>query len=377
MKKSSTDVVLTPVVDALIVVIMLVFMALLVYAGNRAPIIKILRPHEARIKQNGLGMSVLKITDPDGDSLSIKISRLYNFIDTTYSNDTLIFSIKPLQTTERKLYDFTITASDSDKDHNTKHRIMFEVIGEGQKGNNPPVINTIISWPKIIVQGQVEYAELEIYDPDGDEINIDTSDLPNFVESEFNDGILTLVFKPTKDSDQELYDDWIRVNDNKDAFDSLRIMYDVRGKQLEVDPVCGLKDSYTKIRIHVFNENEIIPEIAPSRKGKGLKMKILGKNYSDGDFIGKFMSLEEFKNWSLKLKEHGQSGDYGDVGKCLFDVNIYFYKMDVDLHKKIQAIHYSNFRGSILFDKPLIDKYGIKNITNLKKKIKKEFNWFK
>ena len=72
-----------------------------------------------------------------------------------------------------------------------------------------------------------------------------------------------------------------------------------------------------------------------------------------------------------------ESGDYGDVGKCLFDVNIYFYKMDADLHKKIQAIHYSNFRGSILFDKPLIDKYGIKNITNLKKKIKKEFNWFK
>ena len=79
MKKSSTDVVLTPVVDALIVVIMLVFMALLVYAGNKAPIIEVLKPHEARIKQNGLGISVLKITDPDADSLSIKIRKVYKY----------------------------------------------------------------------------------------------------------------------------------------------------------------------------------------------------------------------------------------------------------------------------------------------------------
>ena len=373
MKKSSTDVVLTPVVDALIVVIMLVFMALLVYAGNKAPIIKELKAHEARIKQNGLGMSVLKITDPDADSLSIKFSRLYSFIDTTYSNDTLILTIEPLLTTERKLYDFTITASD--KDYETKHRVMFEVIGEGQRGNNPPVINTITAWPKVIVKEKVEYAKLEIYDPDGDEINIDTDDLPDFIESEYNDGILTLAFKPTKKTKEELYDDWIRVNDNQNAFDSLRIMYDLRGKELAIDPYCGIKGSYTKISLHVFNENEIIPEVTPSKKGKDLKVKILDKKYSDGDFIGKFINIEEFKQWSAKMEEHGQSGDFGDVGKCKFWLIIYIYKDDTALYNKLNKIGSNHFYSELFFDQPLFDQYGIKNIKTLKKEIKKKIRW--
>jgi len=375
VKKSSTDVVLTPVVDALIVVIMLVFMALLVYAGNRAPIIEILRPHEARIKQNGLGMSVLKITDPDGDSLSIKISRLYNFIDTTYSNDTLILSIKPLKTTEKKLYDFTVSASDNN-DHTTKHRIMFEVIGEGQKGNNPPVINTITSWPKVIVQEKVEYAKLEIYDPDGDEINIDTSDLPDFIESEFNDGILTLAFKPTKNTEQELHDYWLRVKDDQNAYDSLWLIFMIKDNKKSRDPICGIKDSfYSRISIHALNKDEIIAEYTPTRNGRNISMVILNKKYKYGDFIGKFMDVRGLSKWSKLISEHGKSGKFGDVGICTFQAYIHLYDEDKDLFNQLEKIGSNNYFFKINYETPLLDNSDCNNIKCLKKEIKKKIRW--
>ena len=49
--------------------------------------------------------------------------------------------------------------------------------------------------------------------------------------------------------------------------------------------------------------------------------------------------------------------------------------MDSELHKKVHAIHYSNFRGNLLFEKPLINKYGIENIKQIKREIKTETRW--
>lgn len=382
MKKSSLDVVLTPVIDALIVIIMLIFMALLVFTINKAPVIEVLVPHKSKIKYDKPNLSLLKITDTDThpDSLKINFSRNYDFIDTTFNNDTLILSIAPLISTEKKIYDFTISASDNE--HTTKHRIIFQVIGDGDRDNNPPVINIITSWPNTIAQEKTEYVKLEIYDPDSDEIVINNEDLPDFIETSYNDddGIMDLTISPTRQTNTDLHDYWIKVNDIHNAYDSLRIIFKIIDKKKLRDPNCAQNDAVIYLYIHALDENAIATRLEAFNKNKsfsGIKFSLLNQELYEKDYIENkdnelFLNVSEFKIFAENLKYLGESGFFVDIGKCKFTTVLFPYDIERQAIDKIQNILNNNFYTKTKYTTPLYKEHNTKKIKNIKKIIRED-----
>jgi len=384
MKNNSSNIIFAPIVDALIIILILVFIAFLSTFRNlnNPPVIKTIKENRVKIQAGKSDNLILNITDIEGDLIKIDTDdNLPDFVRIPpLLNDELEILIKPKLTSEKEVYDFSVYAKD--KDGQSELRIVFTVIGRKEIDENLPPRITVINMHESTMYISKRYnASFKILDPENDEYTVNFSnDKPDFVVHELNDDILSLNFYATKKKNKGTKDFWIRTIDEKKAMDSLRITFIVETKHLIELPYCMSDEANTKLSIHIIEDDLIVCLVEPDKKnGIRKSVNILGENYNYGDQIPKsYMNTKEFKNWAKEIRTYANSGDFGDGDECNFYAYIYTYSNSTNNEILEILKHFYVDRRSNRY--PLYDKFGVKSkyslIEKIKNNAKKEKNKF-